>query len=173
MISISLEEQVMQEVITQAKDLMSDWNSSRSMQKQFVIEYTKNNFSNATEAARKAGYAEGSAKQRATKLLNVRHIKDVLFDIQDTLEYRSLELSIASNIEIKQYLTAVMRGEVTEQILIQIGHGKQAITSIQSSTSDRIKAAELLGKSMKMWTERVEHENAVPVIISGEDELED
>ena len=173
MINLNIEQVVMNDILNQAHELMSDWGTSRNRQKQFVIAYIKGNFSNATEAAKKAGYSENNARQQGAKLLTTRHIKNVLADVQDSFEYKSLELSIASSIEIKQYLTAVMRGEQFDQILIHIGNGKQAITEIHVSTSERIKAAELLGKSMKMFTDKIEHELQVPIFIDDLDELED
>lgn len=40
------------------------------------------------------------------------------------------------------------------------------------NTKDRLKAAELLGKRHRLFTDKVEVANAVPVIICGSDELE-
>lgn len=173
---MNIEQSIMNQIVNQALSAMNDWNASRNMQKMFVIEYVKENFSNATEAAKRAGYAESNARQQGAKLLQTRHVKNVLTDVQESFEDKSMELSIMSSIEIKQYLTRVVRGEETEQILIGLGHGKQGITKIQVSASDRIRAAELLGKSMKMWTDKVEHEYTLPVFVNDlldDDELED
>lgn len=170
---MKLEQEILNEIIQQAQDLMSDWNAGRNMQKRFIIEYIKENFTNATAAVIKAGYSEKSASKAAHKLMNQRHIQDVLYEVQNSFENRSLELSIASSIEIKQYLTQVMRGEITNQVLINTGWGEQGITNIQVTTMERIRAAELLGKSMKLWTDRVEHLNNVPIFIDNLDELED
>ena len=38
---------------------------------------------------------------------------------------------------------------------------------------ERLKAAELLGKRYGLYTEKMDVTGAVPVVISGEDELED
>ena len=43
----------------------------------------------------------------------------------------------------------------------------------QIGARDRIKAAELLGKRYRLWTDKVEVKGMVPVMIIGEDELED
>lgn len=170
---VNAEEQAKKEIIELANEMMADWSSSRNKQKNFVIEYIKENFSNATDAARKAGYADNYVNRQANHLLNVEHIKEVLIAVQEAYDERAMELSIASSIEIKQYLTRIMRGQEQEQTLMGIGQGSQKITDIDVATSERIKAAELLGKSQKLWTDRMEHINNVPVIISGEDELED
>lgn len=162
-----------QEIIQLAEERMADWSSSRNKQKQFILAYTRDNFSNATKAAIEAGYSEKHANRQGSNLINEPHIKEVLIELQKSYDERATELSIASSIEIKQYLTRIMRGQETEQTLIGVDKGRQAITDIEVATSERIKATELLGKSMKMWTDRMEHLNNVPVIISGEDELED
>ena len=44
-----------------------------------------------------------------------------------------------------RYLTRVLRAEEREEILVYVGDGMQEIQTIQPSTKDRIKAAELLG----------------------------
>ncbi|WP_439109121.1 terminase small subunit, partial [Lactobacillus crispatus] len=48
----------MKEIEKLALDLMADWPSTRNQQKQFVLEYMKNGFSNATKAAIAAGYTK-------------------------------------------------------------------------------------------------------------------
>ena len=43
----------------------------------------------------------------------------------------------------------------------------------QIGLRDRIKSAELLGKRYRLFTDKVEIEGVVPVMIVGEDELEE
>lgn len=162
-----------EEIIALANEMTADWSSSRNKQKNFILAYMKENFTNATQAAIEAGYSEKHANRQGSNLINEPHIKEVLIELQKAYDERATELSIASSIEIKQYLTRVMRGQETEQTLISVSKGMQAITDIEVATNERIRAAELLGKSQKLWTDKVEHLNSVPVIISGEDELED
>jgi terminase small subunit len=52
----------------------------------------------------------------------------------------------ATQQEVIQYLTSVMRGEQTEEILIGRGQGFQETTYIDVSAKDRIKAADILNK---------------------------
>lgn len=54
-----------------------------------------------------------------------------------------------------EYLTAVMRGEQTEEVLKLIGGGEQAVANIEVPAKDRMKAAELLGKYYSLWTDKV------------------
>ena len=52
----------------------------------------------------------------------------------------------ATQQEVIEYLTSVMRGEHKEEILIGQGQGFQEITYIDVSAKDRLKAANLLNK---------------------------
>jgi phage terminase small subunit len=49
-----------------------------------------------------------------------------------------------------------MRGEKTEQTLCSIGELGQQVIDIDIGAKDRIKAAELIGKRHRLWTEKVE-----------------
>ena len=80
---------------------------------------------------------------------------------------------IATVQEIMEHLTAVMRGETTEEILILVGNGVQQITTKQVSAKDRIRAAELLGKRYGLFKDKVNFEGLLPVVITGDDQLED
>ena len=63
--------------------------------------------------------------------------------------------NIARAEEVLTYLTSVMRGKETEQILRSVGDGVQNISEIGVSAKDRIKAAELIGKRYGLWNDRV------------------
>lgn len=75
--------------------------------------------------------------------------------------------------EVLEYLTSVMRGEHTEQILKLVGDGVQEISNIDISAKDRLKAAELIGKRYGLFTDKMDVGGAVPVVIMGDDQLED
>ena len=64
-----------------------------------------------------------------------------------------------------RYLTRVLRAEEKEEILVYVGDGMQEIQTIQPSTKDRIKAAELLGKRYRLWTDKQEVEITTPIFI--------
>lgn len=63
---------------------------------------------------------------------------------------------IATQEEVLSYLTSVMRGETQEQTLCSIGELGQEIIDIDVGAKDRIKAAELLGKRHRLWTDKSE-----------------
>lgn len=79
--------------------------------------------------------------------------------------------------EVLEFLSSVMRGEKTEQSLIGIGEGTQAIIDMDVGAKDRIKAAELLGKRHALFTDKVDLQTGDIVIRvgewDGEDETED
>ena len=136
-------------------------------QQKFCDEYLISG--NATEAAIKAGYSRKTAKQTGSENLakpDLRaYIDEQLAKIQSA--------KIADAEEVMKYLTSVMRGEHTEQVLKLVGEGVQTVTDIDVSAKERLKAAELIGKRYGLFTEKVGLEGAVPVIITGDDQLED
>ena len=128
-------------------------------QKQFADEYIRTG--NAYQSAINVGYSEKYAKARSHKMLENVGINQY---IDDNLEIIQKE-SIAETDEIMRYLTRVLRGEEKEEILVYVGDGMQEIQTIQPSAKDRIKAAELLGKRYRMWTEKHEVEITTPIFI--------
>lgn len=136
-------------------------------QRKFCDEYLISG--NATDAAIKAGYSPKTAKSIGQRLLTFVDLKQY---IETELE-KLHSAKIADAQEVLEYLTAVMRGQHTEQVLKLVGDGIQAVTDIDVSAKERIKAAELIGKRYGMFTDKVGVEGAVPVIITGDDQLED
>ncbi|MDT4035224.1 terminase small subunit [Staphylococcus hominis] len=128
-------------------------------QKQFADEYIRTG--NAYQSAINVGYSEKYAKARSHKMLENVGINQY---IDDNLEIIQKE-SIAEADKIMRYLTRVLRAEEKEEILVYVGDGMQEIQTIQPSTKDRIKAAELLGKRYRMWTEKQEIEITTPIFI--------
>ncbi|GAB7568096.1 MULTISPECIES: terminase small subunit [unclassified Gemella] len=109
-------------------------------QQRFADEYIISG--NATKAAIKAGYSEKTANRIATENLSKPVIKAYIDERLDELNSKK----IANQQEVHEYLTSVMRGEQTEQILRSVGDYKQEITDIAVSAKDRLKAADLLNK---------------------------
>lgn len=128
-------------------------------QKQFADEYIRTG--NAYQSAINVGYSEKYAKARSHKMLENVGINQY---IDENLEIIQKE-SIAEADEIMRYLTRVLRAEEKEEVLVYVGDGMQEIQTIQPSAKDRIKAAELLGKRYRMWTDKHEVEIATPIFI--------
>ena len=139
-------------------------------QKRFADEYIISG--NATEAYKKAGYRTSSdrvAGVEGHKLLKNPKIKSY---IDERLKQLDSE-KIADQQEVLSYLTSVMRGETQEQILISIGELGQTITDIDVGAKDRIKAAELLGKRHRLWTDKVEADVSGTVVFANESDIPD
>ena len=136
-------------------------------QQKFCDEYLISG--NATDAAIKAGYSRKTAKQTGSENLAKPDLKAY---IETELE-KLHSAKIADAEEVMKYLTSVMRGEHTEQVLKLVGEGVQTVTDIDVSAKERLKAAELIGKRYGLFTDKVGLEGAVPVIITGDDQLED
>lgn len=128
---------------------------------------------NATEAAKKAGYSERTARSIGQRLLTNVDIQKYIQELLDKLE----EKRMASAEEVLKFLTASMRGEVEEEVVVVEGEGDGCSSARkmkkQISAKERIKAAELLGKRHLLFSDKVKVEGSIPVMIVGEDELDD
>lgn len=129
-------------------------------QRRFADEYLVD--CNGTKAAIRAGYSPKTANEQAAKLMSNPKIKTY---ISEKLEELSSErLSDAQ--EVLEYLTAVMRGQHTEEILRLDGGGVQVADHIQVSARDRIRAAELIGKRYGMFKDNVNLGESRVIIVS-------
>lgn len=136
-------------------------------QKRFADEYIISG--NAYQSAIKAGYSPKYAKTDAHKLLENTRIKNYIDERLAQLESEK----IADQQEVLKYLSAVMRGEMTEQTLKSVGESGQVITEIDVGAKDRIKAAELLGKRYRLWTDKSELEVTGAVVFTNESDIPD
>ena len=138
-------------------------------QKRFADYYIETG--NITEAAVKAGYSKKTARVIGQENLLKPAIKGY---IDEKLEAMQDERT-ASAKEVLEFLTKSMRGEIKEEVVVVEGTGdgtsEARMIKKQIGLRDRIKSAELLGKRYRLFTDKVEVEGAVPVVIVGEDSL--
>lgn len=118
------------------EDEVKDYNSLTEKQKRFIDYYIET--ANATESAKRAGYSEKTAKN-----IGSENLTKLNFFIQERLEEKESQ-RIASQDEVLQYLTKVMRGEEKDQF------------GLDASLQDRTKCAELLGKRYGTFVEKKE-----------------
>jgi len=134
-------------------------------QRRFADEYIID--LNATQAAIRAGYAERTAYSQGQRLLkNV----EVQVYIEERMHSHQKE-TIAKQEEILETLTAILRGQEKGATLRGTGKGRQVIDDMPPTTTERIKAAELLGKRYAMWTEKQQIDGVQQVVIV--DDLDD
>ncbi|HEL0212351.1 TPA: terminase small subunit [Streptococcus equi subsp. zooepidemicus] len=129
-------------------------------QKRFADEYIIS--ANATAAAIKAGYSKKTARSIGQENLTKPDIKAYIDERLEKLESEK----IATQEEVLQYLTSIMRGDQQEKTLISIGELGQEIVDIDVGAKDRIKAAELLGKRYRLFTDKVEMDVSSDVTIN-------
>ena len=104
----------------------------------FAEEWLKT--TNATQSAIKAGYSERTAYSAGSRLLKKVDVKQYI----DERLAEMKESSIADTNEVMQFLSSTMRGDIPDQF------------GLDPALNDRIKAAELLGKRYKMFTDKQE-----------------
>ncbi|HAR84460.1 MAG TPA: terminase small subunit [Clostridium sp.] len=97
---------------------------------------------NATEAYIRAGYNKKGARANSSRLIANDSIKQYIDERLKEIE----DKRIAKGEEVLQYLTKVMRGEEKDQF------------GLDASLQDRTKAAELLGKRYRLFTENIKVE---------------
>ena len=119
-------------------------------QQRFADEYIITG--NATQSAIRAGYSSKYANTNANKLLQNTTIKNYIDERLAKLESEK----IATQEEVLQYLTSVMRGEKTEPLLVLDGEGTQKVIQAVPNVQSRTRAAELLGKRYGTFTDRVD-----------------
>lgn len=136
-------------------------------QRKFCDEYLISG--NATDAAIKAGYSPKTAYSMGNENLNKPELKAYIETELDKIH----SAKIADAEEVMKYLTSVMRGEHTEEIPILCGDGCQELTQKEVGAKERLKAAELIGKRYALFSDKMDLGGAVPVVIMGDDQLED
>lgn len=105
---------------------IEEYNSLTEMQKRFIDYYIET--ANATEACRRAGYTGKNLNRMGSQNL-LKLDKFIKIKLQEKESQR-----IASQNEVLEYLTRVMRGEEKDAF------------GLDASIQDRTKCAELLGK---------------------------
>ena len=132
-------------------------------QKRFCDYYIQTG--NGTEAAIKAGYSEKTAKQIANENLTKPYLKNYIDEQLQKLE----DARIADTTEVLKYLTSVMRGESTAEIVVVEGYGDGYSEAKRMSKApderEKLKAAELLGKRYGLFTDKVNVESKAKVVI--------
>jgi phage terminase small subunit len=140
-------------------------------QKRFCDEYLID--LNATQAAIRSGYSEKTAYSQGQRMLKNVEVKAF---IDSELE-RIRTDKIADVTEIMEYLTSVMRGESQSEIVVveNIGDFTSEARLFQKAPDEkeRLRAAELMGKRYNMFSDKMKVDVAMPVVISGGEDLAD
>jgi len=158
-------------------------------QQRFVDEYLID--LNATQAAIRAGYSVKTANEQGSQNLAKLSIQTA---IAEKMAERSKRTGVNQDrvvLELAKIAFVKMTDIVDNQGRIKSSASDDDLSCIESmkykeSESDtgsmverevkispKLKALELLGKHLGMWNDKVNINVAVPIVISGEDSLED
>jgi phage terminase small subunit len=143
-------------------------------QRIFANEYLVDpNATRAYKVAYKSCKKDETARVNGSKLLTNTNVKNYIDEQLKKIE----DKSIAGATEVMKYLTKVMRNELTEEVVVVEGEGdgcsSARVVKKDMLAKDRNKAAELLGKRYRLFTDKLEVQGNIPVVISGGDKLED
>lgn len=136
-------------------------------QEQFCCEYAKSGNAGGSYQKIYGTSNSATAATNAYRLLKNADIQSRLKEIQDELASER----IMDAREIQERLTAIGRGEITEEIITSDGER----TRKQASIRDRLKAVELLCRIKSLFINRseVDLKTATPIVIAGGDCLVD
>lgn len=130
------------------------------------------------QAAKAAGYAAWQEDWCGRRVLEAPTVRRELRRLeqeraQAARDFAARAGAVAKKQEILQFLTGVMRGELRDEREVVSG-GRTRLVRERPKLSERTRAAELLGKSKRLFSEKPkEGGRACVVRILGEDELPD
>lgn len=123
-------------------------------QQRFADEYIISG--NSEEAAIIAGYSKKYARGNAYKLVANSGIKSYIDKRLKELD----DKQIAKQEEVLKYLTSVVRGESRSVVVVVEGEGdgvsSARLVNKPPDEKEKLKAAELLGKRYRLFTDKVE-----------------
>lgn len=143
-------------------------------QQKFADEYIIDcNATRAYKAAypnvKKDNVAQAAGSRLLSNVMVAAYIEEKLAEISSQ--------KTANAQEVMEYLTSVMRGKSESSVVVVEGYGdgcsEAKIIGKPPDEKERLKAAELLGRHYAMFTDKVKAEGAIPVVISGGEDLED
>jgi len=120
---------------------------------------------NGTQAAIRAGYSPKTANEQASRLLANANIRTA---VQLAMDKRSEDLGIDAKYVLQTIKNTIERCSQAEQVK---GPDGTVSGEYKFDSSAVLKGAELLGKHLKMFTDKaeVEHKGNVTLLLSNDD----
>ncbi len=159
-------------------------------QKRFVEEYLVD--LNATQAAIRAGYSPQTARDIGCENLTKPNIQNAIATAmaersrrtginQDRVIQEIAKLAFLNPVDVIDMDEATIKGEANRDdtaciasVKVKVIPGEDGnITEREIKTYDKLKALELLGKHLGMFSDKLKVEGAIPVVIFGGDQLVD
>ena len=107
---------------------------------------------NFQQSMLEAGYSESYARKTCLEDFVTNKIQKRIDELLECGE----TIYIATPQEIMMKLTKMIRREETDQVVVRNEDGSQSVVNVKVSCKEAIRACELLGKSYKMFTDKVE-----------------
>lgn len=141
-------------------------------QRQAFRSVYKNKMTDAQVDAEASAMINGTGKYAKNPKIHQRFL-----ELNAAAQAQAEEHAVADAQEVLAYLTSVLRGESRSSVVVveNIGDFMSEAREMQKAPDEkeRLKAAELLGKRYSLFKDKVDVKGAIPVVISGADELED
>lgn len=129
-------------------------------QQTFVKEYLVD--LNATQSAIRAGYSEKTAQEQSSRLLSNVMVQE---EIQKAMNERSNKLEITSEYVLSSLKTIAERCMQGEPVMRREGSEWVETGEWKFDSNGANKSLELLGKHLKLFTDRLEHSGEAGVRI--------
>lgn len=159
-------------------------------QQRFVDEYLID--LNATQAAIRAGYSVKTAREQASQNLTKLNIQQAISEKmaerskrtgvnQDRIVLELAKIAFVNAADVIDSDDATIKAGATADDTAAIQSVKVKVIPTKEGEgvereirlNDKLKALELLGKHLGMWNDKLDVNVNIPVVISGEDDLED
>ena len=134
-------------------------------QEQFCCEFAKSGNAGASYQKVYGNTSEASAAVQGHRLLKNPNVQARLKEIQDELASEK----IMDAKEIQERLSAIGRGQVTEEIITSDGERIRK----EATLKDQLKALEILCRIQSLFVDRKEITSTTPIVIGGGDCLTD
>lgn len=159
-------------------------------QRRFVDEYLID--LNATQAAIRAGYSVKTADKQGWQLLEKTRVAEAISEKmaersrrtgvnQDRVVMELAKIAFVNAADVIDSDDATIKAGATADDTAAIQSVKVKVIPTKEGEgvereirlNDKLKALELLGKHLGMWNDKLDVNLNIPVVISGEDDLED
>ena len=159
-------------------------------QRRFVDEYLID--LNATQAAIRAGYSVKTAREQASQNLTKLNMQQAISEKmaerskrtgvnQDRIVLELAKIAFVNAADVIDSDDATIKAGATADDTAAIQSVKVKVIPTKEGEgvereirlNDKLKALELLGKHLGMWNDKLDVNLNIPVVISGEDNLED
>ena len=159
-------------------------------QQRFIDEYLID--LNATQAAIRAGYSVKTAREQASQNLTKLNIQQAISEKmaerskrtgvnQDRIVLELAKIAFVNAADVIDSEDATIKKGATTDDTAAIQSVKVKVIPTKEGEgvereirlNDKLKALELLGKHLGMWNDKMDVNVNIPIVISGEDDLQD